>query len=165
MLKQQIQQAVNEAMKSKEELLAGTLRMVLASIISKEKEKRYKISKSESKLAEKELEEKSALAEEEIIDLLFSEIKKRRDAVALYEKGNRPELADKEKKEIEIIKKYLPEQIPADELRKIVEESIAKTGAKEIKDTGKIMQDLMPKIKGRADNSEISKIIKEILSK
>lgn len=165
MLKQDIQKAVNEALKSGDQLVAGTLRMLLASVISKEKEKRYKISKSEPNLSEKELEEKSTLADEEIIDVLSSEVKKRKDAIVLYEKGNRPELAEKEKKEIDIIKKYLPEQIPADELEKMVEESIAKVNAKEMKDTGKIMADLMPKVKGRADNSEISKIIKEILAK
>ena len=65
----------------------------------------------------------------------------------------------------EILKKYLPEQLSQEELRKLVLESINKTGAVEIKDTGKIMQDLMPKVKGKADGSEISKIIKELLSK
>jgi hypothetical protein len=79
--------------------------------------------------------------------------------------GNRPELADREKKEIEILKKYLPEQLSEEQLRKLIQESITKTGAKEIKDMGKIMADLMPKIKGKADNSEISKIVKELLTK
>ena len=74
-------------------------------------------------------------------------------------------MADKEKKEIEILKKYLPEQLSEEELRKIIAESIKKTGAREIKDMGKIMADLMPKVKGKADNSEIAKIIKELLSK
>ena len=83
----------------------------------------------------------------------------------MYEKGNRPELADKEKKEIEILKKYLPEQLPIEELKKLIDESINKVGAKEMKDMGKVMADLAPKIKGKADNSEVSKIVKELLSK
>jgi uncharacterized protein YqeY len=98
-----------------------------------------------------------------------SEIKKRKDAIALYEKGNRPELADKEKKEIEILKKYLPEQLSEEELKKLIQESIAKVGGPnghpEIKDMGRVMADLNPKIKGKADSGEASKIVKELLSK
>ncbi len=176
MLKQQIQNAVNEALKSGDQLMAGTLRMLLASVITKEKEKRYKISKDPSTslraekpdLNEEELIKKSVLTDEEILDVISSEIKKRKDAIVLYEKGNRPELADKEKKEIEILKKYLPEQLSEEELKKLVEESIAKIGkdpsASSGQVMGRIMADLMPKVKGKADNSEISKIVKELLS-
>ncbi|TSC95150.1 MAG: hypothetical protein CEN87_162 [Parcubacteria group bacterium Licking1014_1] len=139
--------------------------MVLASVISKEKEKRYKISKQKPEgCSEEDLAKDSFLTDEEIIDVISSEIKKRKDAIALYEKGNRQELADKEKKEAAILQKYLPEQIPADELKKIIGESINKTGANGIKDMGKVMQDLMSKVKGRADSGEISKIVKELLS-
>ena len=74
------------------------------------------------------------LSDEQIIEVVSSEIKKRKDAIVLYEKGNRPELAEREKKEIDILKKYLPEQLSEDELKKLVEESIKKTGAKEMKD-------------------------------
>jgi len=164
-IKKQIQNNATEFLKAGDKFASTTLRMVLASIISKEKEKRYKISKEDSNLKEEDLIKESELTDEEIIGVLSSEIKKRKDAIVLYEKGNRQELADKEKKEIEILQKYLPEQIPAEELKKIIEESINKVGATEIKDTGKIMADLMPKIKGKADNSEVSKIIKELLSK
>ena len=155
MLKQQIQRTINEAMKSKDDFVVGTLRMLLASVISKEKEKRYKMK----------LEKDAELTDEEIIETVSSEIKKRKDAIVLYEKGNRPELADKEKKEIEILKKYLPEQLPEEEIKKLVSESISKVGASEIKDMGKIMADLNPKIKGKADGGEVSKIVKELLSK
>ena len=164
-IKQQIQNNVKEFLKAGDELASGALRMVLASIISKEKEKRYKISKDKPDLKEEELIKESELTDEEIISVIFSEIKKRKDAIVLYEKGDRQELADKEKKEIEILQKYLPEQIPARELRKLIEESISKVVATEIKDMGKVMADLMPKVKGKADNSEISRIIKELLSK
>ncbi|OGZ71362.1 MAG: hypothetical protein A2904_00970 [Candidatus Staskawiczbacteria bacterium RIFCSPLOWO2_01_FULL_33_9] len=164
-IKQQIQNNVNESLKTGDNLASDTLRMALAAIISREKEKRYKVSKEKTGLTEDELIKESALADEEIIGVLLSEIKKRKDAIILYEKGNRPELADKEKKEIEILQKYLPEQISLEELKKIVEESVNKVGAKEMKDMGKVMADLMPKVKGKADNSEISKIIKELLSK
>jgi len=163
MLKKQIQDDVKGAMKQGNQEVAGVLRMLLASITSKEKEKRYKVSKENPNLKEEELLEKSQLADEEIITTLSSEVKKRKDAIALYEKGNRPELAETEKKEIEILKKYLPEQLSEEELRKLVKASIEKTGAKEIKDMGKIMADLMLQVKGRAEGGEISKIIKELL--
>ncbi len=164
-IKKQIQDDAKEFLKTGDSLASDALRMSLAAIISKEKEKRYKASKEKPDSKEQDLIEESKLTDEEIIGILLSEIKKRKDAIILYEKGNRPELADKEKKEIEILQKYLPEQLSEDELKKIVEESINKIGAKEMKDTGKVMADLMPKVKGKADSGEISKIVKELLSK
>jgi len=164
MLKIEIQSSVTEALKSGDQMVSGTLRMLLASIITKEKEKRYKISKEKPEATEEVLLKESALTDEQILEVISSEIKKRKDAIVLYEKGNRPELAEKEKKEIEVLKKYLPEQLPEAELRKLIEESISKTGAKEMKDMGKVMADLTPKVKGKADNSEISKIVKELLN-
>ena len=165
MLKKTIQSDATDSLKKGDKDSAGVLRMVLASITSKEKEKRYKISKEKTDFNEEDLIRESELSDDETISVLSSEIKKRKDAVALYEKGNRPELAEKEKKEIEILKKYLPEQLSDEELKKLIEESVAKTEAKEMKDMGRVMADLMPKVKGRADNSEISRIIKEIFSK
>jgi hypothetical protein len=164
MLKQNIQFSATEALKGGDNFTAGVLRMVLAFIITKEKDKRYKISKEKPELKEEDLIKESGLTDEEAIDVISSEIKKRKDAIVLYEKGNRQELADKEKKEIEILKKYLPEQISKDDLKKIIEESINKTGAKDVKDMGRVMADLMSKVKGKADSSEISRIVKELLS-
>lgn len=165
MLKQQVQNATKEAMKSGDKFLVGTLRMLLASILTKEKDKRYKVSKEKPELSEDKLIQESELTDEQIIEVISSEIKKRKDAIALYQQGKRPELAEREQKEIDILKKYLPEQLSESELQKIVSEAIQKTGATEMKDMGKIMADLMPKVKGKADNSEISKIVKELLSK
>ena len=191
MLKKQIQEDAVKALKEGSKEVAELLRMTLSVINSKEKEKRYKISLGHSKtlghsptgepgeakdnpsLNEEELGKQSELTEEEMINTISSEIKKRKDAIALYQQGNRPELAEKEQKEIDVIKKYLPEQLSLEELRKIIEESVSRVGAKEMKDPsknpgqvmGKVMADLMPKIKGKADNSEVSKIIKELISK
>ena len=95
----------------------------------------------------------------------MSEVKKRNDAIVLYKQGNRPELAEKEQKEIDIIKKYLPEQLSDDDIKKIISDAILKTGAKEMKDMGKVMAEINPKIKGRADGGVVSKIVKELLSK
>jgi hypothetical protein len=165
MLKEQIKSDTTQAQKSGNELIVGTLRMVLAAILAKEKEKRYKISKQKPDATEEILQKESEFTDEEVVEALTSEIKKRKDAIALYEQGKRPELAEKERQEIEIIKKYMPEQLSGEELKKLIEESISKTGAKEMKDMGKVMADLSPKIKGRADSGEVSKTIKEILSK
>ncbi|MSU60709.1 MAG: GatB/YqeY domain-containing protein [Candidatus Staskawiczbacteria bacterium] len=165
MLKQQIQTDVKEAMKQKNQEMVDILRMAVASINAKQTEKRYKLSKDNPAKAEEELIKESELSDDEALSVLTSEIKKRRDAIALYEQGGRPELAQKERSEIEILQKYLPEQLAPEELKKIIEESIKKIGATEIKDMGKIMADIMPMVKGKAEGSEISKIIKELLSK
>ena len=154
MLKQQIQKSTTEALKAGDHFLVGTLRMLLASITTKEKEKKYK----------EKIEGEAQLTDEQILDIISSEIKKRKDAIALYQQGNRPELAEREQKEIDILIKYLPAQLSADALKKLVAESITSTGAKEMRDIGKVMSDLNPKIKGKADGGEVSKIVKELLT-
>ena len=164
-LKQKIQSDANEFLQSGDQESSGVLRMTIAAIISQEKEKRYKISKEKSDLTEENLVVESALTDEQVVEVLSSEVKKRRDAIALYEKGGRPELAEKEQKEITILQSYLPEQLSAAEIEKLVKESIANVGAKEIKDMGKVMADLAPKIKGKADNSQVSNIVKGLLGK
>ncbi len=165
MLKQHIQSDATNALKQGDQEIAGVLRLTLSAITSKEKEKRYKISKEKPHLQEAELLKESELTEDEVMSIFSAEIKKRKDAIALYEKGNRLELAEKEKQEIEILKKYLPEQLSDDVLRKLVEGSVARVGAKEMKDMGKVMADLMPKIKGKADTGQISTMVKELISK
>ena len=165
MLKHNIKSDVTSALKQGNSEVAGVLRLVLSSVNSKEKEKRYNLLKENPSLKEEEIGSQSELTDEEVVSVLSSEIKKRNDSISLYEKGNRPELAENEKKEIAIIKKYLPEQLSEEELKKLIEDSIVKTGAKEMKDMGKVMADLSPKIKGKADNSEVSRIVKEFLSK
>lgn len=163
MLKQQIQADVKEAMKQKNQELVEVLRMIVSVINAKQTERRYKIAKESPDKTEEDLLKESELSDEDAMGVITSEVKKRRDAIALYEEGGRPELAEKEKSEIIILQKYLPEQLSSEELRKLVEASIKKTGAASIKDMGKIMADLMPSVKGKAENSEISKIVKELL--
>lgn len=164
MLKEKIQANLNEAVKNRDEEKSNTLRFILASLQSKEKEKRYKASKENAGLSDSELENKSILTDEEIIDALSSEAKKRKEAIIGFEKGNRPEMAEKEKKELVILMEYLPEQISEEELKKIVKEAVEKTGAKEMKDMGKVMAIVMPQIKGKADGSQVSQIAKEIMA-
>ena len=162
-LKEQIQRDLNSAIKEKKKIEASTLRMLNAAIINKEKEKRYKLSKEEPELKEEELAEKSELTDEEVIEVISSEVKKRKETILEFEKGERQDLAEKEKKEIEVLKKYLPEQLSEEELKGLAEEAIKKTGAKEMKDIGKVMGELIPQIKGKAEGSTVSKIVKELL--
>lgn len=166
-LKEQIQQDLNSSLKERKEIDVITLRMLNAAILNKEKEKRNKLSKeklAEEELAEEELAEKSQLIDEEIIEVIASEVKKRKEAILEFEKGERQDLAEKEKKEIEVLKKYLPEQLPEEEIRKLVQESIGKVGAQEMKDIGKVMAELMPQVKGKADGSLVNKIVRELLT-
>jgi len=163
MLKERIKQDLKKAQKERREIEVLTLRMILASIINKEKEKRYKIAKEKPELTEQDLEKESQLAEEEIIDVLFSEAKKRKESILEFEKGERQDLAEKEKTELEILKKYLPEQASEEEIRNEAQKVIKELSASEIKDMGRVMGQLMPKLKGKAQGDVVSKIVKEIL--
>jgi len=164
-LKEEIKTDLDKALKEREKLILSTLRLLYSVIGNKEIEKRTKIVKRKKDLTEKELIKKSQLQDEEIIQVTLSEIKKRKEAILLYKKGKREDLAQKEEKEIEILEKYLPEQISDEELQKLAKETIEKVVASSLKDMGKVMKELMIKVKGRAEGSKVSQIIKELLSK
>lgn len=164
-LKQKIQEDLKTALMEKRELELSVLRMLTSAVTNKEKEKRYKKSRENPESTESELEKESQLTDEEIMEVISSEVKKRKEALLLFEKGNRQDLAEKEKKEAGVLQKYLPEQISEEEIRNLAKEAVAKTGAKDAKDMGRVMAELMPKVKGRADGSLVSKIIKELLVK
>jgi uncharacterized protein len=151
MLKEDLQKDLNQAVKGKTEIASGTLRMLLAAVLSKEKEKKFKTGDDK-------------LTDEEVMEVITSEAKKRREAIEAYTQGGRQELAEKEKKELEVLAKYLPEQLSEDEIRSIVTETIKEIGVQDMKDMGKVMAQAMPKIKGRADGSLVSRIAKELLS-
>lgn len=163
-LKEKIQETLKKSLLEKEETAVSVLRMLLSALGSRETEKRTRLWKTKPDLKPAELEKESRLTDEEILEAVANEIKKRREAMELYERGGRSELAEKEKKEREILKRYLPEQLSEEEIRKLVKEAAAKAGAKEAKDMGKVMAELMPKVKGKADASLVSKIVKELLS-
>ena len=157
-LKQKIQEDLKIAIHKKEKTELLVLRMTLASLHNQEIEKRSKIRKEGSP------EENGQLTDEEIIEVVSSEVKKRKEAVLEFKKGKREDLAGKEKREIEILQKYMPEQLSEEEIKKLVKEIIEKVGATEIKDMGKVMGQLMPKVKGKAGGSVVSKIVKELLT-
>jgi hypothetical protein len=146
MFKKNIQDDLNKAMKEKDDNSRSVLRMLLAAILNKEKELMRE------------------LKEEELIMVVSSEAKKRKEAIKEYEKGGRKDLVDKEAIELEILQKYLPEQLREEEIKLLVEKAIKKVNASEIKEIGKVMAVLMPDIKGKADGNEVNRIVKELLS-
>ena len=163
-LKKEIQQNLKEALKGREELISSVLRLLSAAILNKEKEKRYKLSKQKPDFNEKELEKESQLTDEETIQVVMSEIKKRKESILQFERGGRRELAKKEKKEIETLKKYMPEQLSEEEIRELVKKTIEEIGVKGVKEMGKVMAEIMPKVKGRAEGGTVTKIVKELLT-
>ena len=164
MLKDLIQQDFKEAFKNQEKVRLSVLRMLRADIVKKQQEKRYQLKKEQQELEDEELEMKSTLNDEEILNVIVSKIKKSKDSIALFEQGGRTELAEKEQEEIKVLKKYLPEQFSEEKIKSIVEEVIAKVGAESMKDIGRIMTELMPRVKGKADGDLVIKIVREILS-
>ena len=163
MLKEKILQNLNTALKEKKELELSVLRMLSAAVQNRESEKRTKLWKEKADLPSEELEKKSKLTDEEVLEVISSEAKKRKESIEGFQRGKREDLVEKEKKELEILESYLPEQLSEEEIKKLVQETVSKVGAKEMRDVGKVMQELMPEVKGRADGALVSKIVKESL--
>ena len=161
-LKEKIQTDIKKAMQGKDQLKVSVLRMLMAAIFNREKEKRAKLSKTEE--IEK-LDELSQLTDEETMEVVSSENKKHKDSIEQYEKGNRQDLAEQEKKELEILINYIPEQMSEDEIRKLVKEKINEIGASTPQDTGKVMGALMSQLKGKAEGDLVNKIVQEELRK
>ena len=162
MLQEKINQDIKKAMQEKSELLLLVLRGINAAIHNREIEKRTKLSKIEKDI--KKLEESSKLNEEEVLEVVSSEAKKRKDSIVEFGKGGRQDLVDKETKELEILKKYLPEQMSEEQIREEAKKAIEEVGAAGPKDTGKVMSVLMPKLKGKTEGGIVSKIVNELLS-
>ena len=148
MLKEKISSDLKESLKAGDSFRSGVLRMLISVFQNKEIEKR-----GSNKPAE--------LTEEEVMEILIREAKKRKEAAEIYSKGGRDDLSQKEIQEIELIKKYLPEQLSEQEIEKIVKAAIKKTGAKEQKDFGRVMAEAMKELKGKADAKLTSEIIKK----
>lgn len=136
------------AMKSGEALKVSTLRMATSAIKNKE----IQLGKKET-----------GLTDEEILDVVRSEVKKRRDAAEEFEKAGRAELAAQEKNELEILQVYLPAEISDEELEKILKDGITQSGASGAGDFGKAMKAVMPALKGKASGDRISAILKRLL--
>ena len=145
-LKEKLMEDLKAALKDKDIIRKNTVQMVRSAILQYEKDN----------LCE--------LDDEGVLDVIARELKKRRDVLPEYEKSGREDLIADMKKEIETLLAYLPKQLTSEELEVIVSEAIAAVGATSMKDMGKIMADVMPKTKGRADGKMINAIVKEKLS-
>ena len=110
-----------------------------------------------------EIDEKRELNDDEVLAVLVKEVKMRQDSLEEFAKAGREVLVEQAKQEIAILRKYLPEQLSDEELRALVEEAVAETGAAGPKDMGKVMAALMPKTRGRADGKRINTMVRELL--
>lgn len=146
-LKEQIVSDLTSSMKAKDAPRTSTLRMVKAALVNRE------------------IEKGGELDDEEMSKLLRSLVKQRRDSVEQYEKGNRPELAEKEKTEIAVIEAYLPQAASREEIDAAVAAAISETGASSMKDMGKVMKAVQAALAGKnADGRTISEIVKAKLA-
>ncbi|HET6988784.1 MAG TPA: GatB/YqeY domain-containing protein [Kribbella sp.] len=148
-MKQRLHDDMTAALKARDEIRKSTLRMALTAV-------------TKAEVAGKEARE---LSDAEIVDVLSSEAKKRRESVEAYREAGRDELADTEQAEADILAEYLPEQLSEDEIVALVTETIAATGAAELgpRGIGKVMGALQPKIKGKADGGVVSAEVKRQL--
>ncbi len=166
-LKNKINEDIKSAIKNGLSAEVSALRFLSSVIKNKELEKRSRLSKEGKPSVE--LEKLSELGDDEVVGVVLGEIKKRKESVAQFEKGNREDLAKKETAELEILKKYVPEEISEEELRPIVKKKIAEigpsaqAGGATMKDFGKIMGSVMAEVKGRAGGELVKKIIEEEL--
>lgn len=161
MLKQQLQKDLTDSLKSGDQLKRLVLGMLMTSIKNRELTKRQQLSKSVADTTE--LEKQSQLTDEEVVEVVASEVKKRRESVEQFKAGGRDELAQKEKSEMDILLSYLPEQLGENEIRSAVQKTIAEVGATGVKDMGKVIGAVMAKLKGRADGGTVSRLAKELL--
>jgi len=146
MLKQRIQDDVKTAMKAKDKPRLATLRLITAAI------------------KQREVDERIELDDTQVLGIMEKMIKQRRDSISQYEKAGRTELAEQELSEIKIIQDYMPAGLSEDEILTMINETIEATGATGMRDMGKVMGQLKPKMQGRADMGQVSALIKQKLS-
>ena len=146
-LKEKLQSDLTEAIRSRAEVKSGTIRMLLSAITNEE------VSGKSARV----------LTDDEIITVLSREAKKRREAVEAYVAAKRTDLADKEKAEGEVIAEYLPAQLSEEEIKKMITDAIAETGASGPAGMGSVMKVLSPKIAGKADGGVVSGLVKAAL--
>ncbi len=145
-LESKIQEDMKAALKAGDRETLQTLRGLLAQI----KDERIKKRPNE-------------LSEEDVLAVIQRAVKRRKESIELYKQGNRQDLVDKEQKEMEILQKYLPQQLSRDEIIAIVNQVIDQVGATSVKDLGKVMGPVMKQVKGRADGKDVQQIVRERL--
>ncbi len=150
MLREDLQNALKEAMKEKNMAVVGAVRLIIAGLKEKDVEARGK--------------GKEKAEDTELLSMMQTMIKQRNESVRIYIEGNRPELAEKEKAEIEVIERFLPKQLSDDEVNEVIKSVIANLGAQSIKDMGKVMAALKNEYAGQMDFGKASGMIKSLLS-
>ena len=145
-LKEQLFADLKTAMKEKDTLKKDTVQLIRSGILQIEKDNKVELD------------------DEGVIEVISKQLKSRRDSLPDYVKSGREDLIEKLNKEIEILLGYLPEQLSEDEIQKIVEEAIAATGAASVKEMGKVMGIVNPKLKGRADMKVVGALVKKLLT-
>ncbi|MBI2507030.1 MAG: GatB/YqeY domain-containing protein [Candidatus Niyogibacteria bacterium] len=149
MLKKKLESDLKNALRAGEALKVSVLRMLLASIANKEIEV---------------LKKEVGLSDEEILEVLGRELKRRKEAAGEFAKGGRQEMAAKESEEAGIVASYLPEEISDGDLQRVVKDSIRETGAGAMADFGKVMKAAMAVLKGKAAGNRVSEAVKKFLS-
>lgn len=144
-IKDKLKDDLKTAMKEKDSIRKNVVQLIKAGVLQVEKDN------------------KVTLDDEGVLDVIAKQLKQRRDSLPDYEKSGRDDLIAQLKREMELLMEYLPAQLSHEELVAIVEEAVKETGASTIKDMGKIMKAVMPKVKGRADGKEINSIARELL--
>lgn len=144
-LKKILMEDLKTSMKNKDTLRKNTITMVRADI------------------KQKEVDERRELDDKDIMDIIAKQLKEKRNAIKEFDRGGRQDLVDQTEKEMEILLKYLPEQLTEEEVEEIVKAVIEEVDAKSMKDMGIVMKNVMPKIKGRADGSVVNKVAKKYL--
>ncbi|EHK0268267.1 GatB/YqeY domain-containing protein [Campylobacter coli] len=145
-LKEQILNNIKEAMKQKDDFKRDTLRTLNAAF------------------KQVEVDERIELSDERILKIIASEIKKRKDAIELYSKGGREDLAQKEQKEIALFESYLPQQLSDEELQAALKEMIANLGVSSLKDQGLVMKEAKAKFGARVDGKRLNVTLRELLN-
>jgi hypothetical protein len=149
-LKDQILADLKTAMKQKQKDRLRVLRSLKAKLLEKE------ISEREGGEAE--------ISDEQTTEVLMKAAKQRKESIEQFENGDRPDLVEKEQYELEIIESYLPEMLSEEEIRNVARQKIDESGAKDLSDMGRVMGLMMQELKGKAEGSKVSKVVKEELS-
>ena len=145
-IKQRLNDDVKTAMRNRDKERLGTLRMILAAI------------------KQREVDERIALDDTQVLVVLDKMAKQHRDSIAQFEQAGRRDLVEKENKELAIVQSYLPAQLSNEEIQALLKQAIQETGAASMQDMGKVMAVLKPKLQGRADIGKISSLVKAKLS-
>lgn len=144
-LKARITEAMKEAMRARDKERLSTIRLMLSA------------------LKQIEVDERADLDDSRIVGILDKMIKQRRESIRQYEDADRQELADIEKAEIVVIQDFMPQQLSEEEISSAIQQAIQETGAESIKDMGKVMNEVRPKLMGRADMGQVSQLVKQLL--